>query len=341
VSAGTYGTCALTTAGGVQCWGSNQNGELGNNATTDSHVPVAVVGLSSGVAAIAAGQTAHNCALTTSGGLLCWGLNQYGQLGNGTTTDSHVPVPVSGLSTGVLAVSAGQEHTCALTGAGVDCWGWNDHGQLGNDSTTNSPVPVPVPGLPSGVLSIAAGGRHTCALTTAGGVHCWGLNNVGQLGNNSTTESHVPVPVSGLSSGVVSIVAGEGDTCAVTTAGAAECWGELGGLVPSAVSGFSSGVAALAAGAGHLCALTTSGGVLCLGSNPSGELGNNSLMNSAVPVSVVGLSSGVVAISAGGGEHNCAVTTTGAVECWGWNLYGQLGNNSTTDALVPVSVIEP
>jgi hypothetical protein len=154
IAAGYYFTCALTTAGGVQCWGSNFNGQLGNDSTIGSYAPVAVTGLSSGVSAVAAGD-AHTCALTTSGGVQCWGDNQYGQLGNNSTTESHVPVAVTGLSSGVSALAAGGDHTCALTTAGgVQCWGDNANGQLGNDSTTNSDVPVAVMGLSSGVSAI-------------------------------------------------------------------------------------------------------------------------------------------------------------------------------------------
>jgi alpha-tubulin suppressor-like RCC1 family protein len=346
VTAGASHACALTTAGGVQCWGDNSSGDLGNNATTQSNVPVAVSGLSSGVAAIAAGQ-AFTCALTTAGGVQCWGGNGNGALGNNTTTDSHVPVAVSGLSSGVVAIAAGQSHSCALTTAGgVQCWGFNSNGQLGNNSTTTqSNVPVAVSGLSSGVAAIAAGDLYGCALTTAGGIQCWGNNPNGQ-------PSLVPVAVSGLSSGVAAIAAGSGHACALTTAGAALCWGDnsdgqLGNNsttqsnVPVAVSGLSSGVAALAAGQYHTCALTTAGAAVCWGDNELGELGNNSTTQSNVPVAVSGLSSGVAAIAAAKlGYFSCALTTGGGVQCWGLNNSGELGNNSTTNSLVPVPTDE-
>jgi alpha-tubulin suppressor-like RCC1 family protein len=350
VTAGHGHTCARTTTGGVQCWGFDAYGQLGDGASADSPLPVAVSGLSSDVTAISAGLE-HTCALTAAGGVLCWGNNSAdGQLGNGSTADSHVPVAVAGLSSGVTAISAGQVHTCALTAGGVQCWGYDGDGQLGNGSTADSHVPVAVAGLSSGVTSVAAGGLHTCAVTK-GGVQCWGYDGDGQLGNGSTANSHVPVAVAGLSSGVASVATGFDYTCALTTAGAVLCWGNnefgqlgdgsaVGSEVPIAVSGLSSGVAAVATGDGHACALTTAGGVLCWGYGMDGELGNGSAAQSLVPVAVSGLSSGVAAIAVGG-THACALTTAGAVRCWGENMNGQLGDGSTTQSLVPVAVIEP
>jgi hypothetical protein len=225
LAAGGGYTCILTTSGGVKCWGYNSDGELGNNSTTSSSLPVDVSGLTSGVSAISTGGY-HTCALTTGGGVKCWGENFYGELGNNSTTDSPVPMDVSGLTSGVSAIATGYLHTCALTiGGGLKCWGDNASGQLGNNSSTNSSVPVNVSGLTSGVSAISAGDYHTCALTTSGGVKCWGWNNYGQLGNNSTIDSHVPVDVSGLTSGVSAIAAGDLHTCALTTGGGVKCWG--------------------------------------------------------------------------------------------------------------------
>ena len=302
VSAGGYHTCALTSSGGVKCWGQNGHGQLGNGTNAWSNVPVNVSGLSSGVSAISGGYK-YTCAVTSGGAVKCWGDNWAGQLGNGTDTDSNVPVNVSGLSSGVSAISAGSDHTCALTsGGGAKCWGYNGYGSLGNGTDIDySNVPLDVYGLSSGVIAISAGyDCYSCALTSSGGVKCWGGNWNSQLGNDTIIlYSNVPVNVSGL----------------------------------------ASGVSAISAGGGHTCALTSGGGAKCWGGNGAGQLGNGTRTGSNVPVNVSGLSSGISAISAGS-VHTCALTSGGGAKCWGYNYWGQLGNGTAGSNFdVPVNVI--
>jgi alpha-tubulin suppressor-like RCC1 family protein len=337
VAAGAAHTCAVTAGGGVKCWGYNYQGQLGNGTTTDRLIPAAVVGLSAGIQAVAAGG-AHTCALTTGGGVKCWGDNTYGQLGDGTITSRLTPVNVVGLSRGVKAIAAGGSHTCALTGGnGVKCWGSNSNGQLGDSTTTDRSIPVPVVGLSKGVLAITAGESHTCAVRYGVGVKCWGYNYHGQLGDGTTTDRNTPVDVVGLSSGEMAIAAGFDYTCAVTAVGGVKCWGAENGLTPADVVGLSSGVTTVAAGAYHTCALTTGGGIKCWGWNWTGQLGDGTRFDRSVPVVVVGLSSGVTVINAGS-EHTCAVTAGGGVKCWGDNTYGQLGIDASGSWLTPVAV---
>ena len=226
IAAGGTHSCALTTGGGVKCWGWNGWGQLGDGTYTERHAPVNVVGLGSGVAAIATGWL-HVCALTTAGGVKCWGQNRNGQLGDGTTTDRHMPVDVVGLGSGVAAIAAGYEHTCALTETNkVKCWGSNWDGQLGDGTTTDRYTPVNVVGLESAVTAIADDWHHTCALTTGGGVKCWGDNWDGQLGDGTTIDRYTPVDVVGLESGVAAIATGGYFTCALTEESGVKCWGD-------------------------------------------------------------------------------------------------------------------
>ena len=300
--------------------------------------------------AIAAGPY-HTCALTSLGAVKCWGANSFGQLGDGTTTDSLTPVGVPGLASGVTAVAAGERHTCALTGGGVKCWGYNEAGELGNGTTIQSLTPVEVTGLTSGATAIAAGwGGHTCALMSGGGVKCWGNNGGGQLGNGSTSRSSVPVDVVGLTSGVIAVAAGDGHTCALTSGGGVKCWGANpsgllwngttpDSLTPADLAGLTSGVIAIAAGEYHTCALMSGGGVKCWGANSWGQLGDDSTTDSLTPVDVSGLMSGVTEITANGlSSYTCALMSSGGVKCWGHNKAGQLGNGTTTDSSVPVDV---
>jgi alpha-tubulin suppressor-like RCC1 family protein len=347
ISAGDAHTCAVTAAGGARCWGWNPYGQIGDGTTADRHTPVDVWGFSSGMATISAG-SGYTCSVTSSGGAKCWGWNLFDQLGDGTGTDTPYPVGVSGLSSGAVAVSAGRYHTCAITtGGGAKCWGWNLYGQVGDGSTTNRGTPRNVSGLSSGVAEIAVGDSHSCALTTGGGVKCWGLNDVGQLGDGSTTNSPMPVDVSGLTSGVAEIAVGDSHSCALTTGGAVKCWGnnfygQLGdgsttsSSTPVNVSGLSSGATAISAGGNHTCAVD-GGAAKCWGRNSKGQLGDGTTTGSSTPVSVSDLSAGVTAISAGD-SHSCALTTGGRALCWGSNVYGQLGNGKTADRLTPVQV---
>jgi alpha-tubulin suppressor-like RCC1 family protein len=226
VSVGDQHTCAVTTGGGAFCWGSNDSGQLGDGTKTRRSVPVQVHGLATGVASVSAGYR-HTCALTTAGAVLCWGLNTYGELGDGSSSTRLHPVGVTGLASGALVVSAGAVHTCALTSAGgVSCWGDNSLGQLGDGTTTNQAVPVTVTGLASGVASVSAGNESTCAVTTGGGVQCWGSNRTGALGDGTTITRTAPVHVVGLEAGVSAVSVGLLTACAVKSNGRALCWGD-------------------------------------------------------------------------------------------------------------------
>jgi alpha-tubulin suppressor-like RCC1 family protein len=271
-------------------------------------------------------------ASAASNGAMAWGDNSFGELGNGTTTGTDVPVAVSELS-GITAVGAGDAYSLALLNDGtVRSWGAGSNGVLGDASEANSDVPVSVTGL-SGVTAIAAGEENDLALLSNGTVMAWGSNAGGALGDGKTEKeqesSDVPVAVSGLS-GVTAIAAGSASSLALLSNGTVMAWGNfVPGVesdVPVAVSGLS-GVIAIAAGRAFNLALLSNGTVMAWGSNSLGQLGDGTTENSSTPVAVSGLS-GVTAISAGG-EDSFAVLGGHTVMAWGWNESGQLGDGTT------------
>ncbi len=366
VSAASSGdhTCALINTGEMKCWGNNSAGQLGDGITTGTAVPVDVIGLSGSAISIAAGDS-HTCAVISGGGIQCWGDNYNGGFGNGTTTSSLFPVDAIGLGGSATAIAATGGRTCALVSTGtMQCWGWNSYGQIGDGTSTQRLTPVDVlwslPPTPTPTAAstptatptvVSAGSQYTCASTSSGGGKCWGSNSNGQLGDSTTTGSYTPVDVFGLNSNLTAIAAApDGEhTCAVTSTGAVKCWGwnnqgQLGDgttidrNVPVDVVGLSMGVIAVAVGQLHSCALTNTGAVKCWGNNSNGQLGNGTTTDSYTPVDVVGLNSGVTAFTLGA-YHTCAVTSTGALKCWGNNYQGQLGDGTTIDRNTPVDVV--
>jgi alpha-tubulin suppressor-like RCC1 family protein len=351
ISAGDDHTCEVTPAGAAMCWGGNTSGELGSAAYPGSKKPVVVTGLSKGVVSIAAGD-AYSCALTSGGGIKCWGDNENGALGH-PGADGAKPVDVAGLTSGAVAVAVDTGDTCAITsGGGVKCWGYNGNGEVGDGTHVNRKTPVAVAGLASGVTAIGIGGAvlgdHSCVLTTGGGVKCWGYNGDGALGDGTETNRPKPVAVSGLSHGVVAIAVGGDHDCAVTSGGAVECWGDnlFGQLgtgttdsseTPVAVSGLTSGVRAIAAGGSGTCALLRNRAVECWGYNADGELGDGTHRSRSVPTPVAGLTGGVAAITVGS-YHSCALSESGAIKCWGSNDSGDLGDGTAIDRRTPVEV---
>ncbi len=283
----------------------------------------------------------HVCTIVDEGLTKCVGSNAGGELGDDTTTDSKAAVSVLGLA-GVRALAAGGFHTCALLDSGaVKCWGSNVAGQLGDGTLETRLMPVDVPALGTNAVALTAGASHTCALLRGGAVKCWGGNEEGQLGNDSTTGSRVPVDVPLVATSISSGVFAR-HTCASTAAGIS-CWGsnrrgQLGNgttdksLVPNGVAGLGPG--AIAVGVSHTCALTREG-VFCWGDNRAGELGTDGLDQARSPVVVDGLRSGATRLTCG--AHHCCVALESEVMCWGNNRAGQLGDPTATRRLpVPV-----
>lgn len=345
------------------CWGLNANGQLGNGLVANAFGPVSLNVLS-GIVDIAAGGW-HTCALMDDATVWCWGLNNAGQLGNGTTSDANTPNPtpvqVTGL-TGVVSISAGAAHTCAIKTDGTTwCWGANGDGQLGDNATHQicdmspfppddcSPSAVQVSGLLEAV-TVSAGGSHTCAIRSNDTVWCWGWNNQGQVGDGTTvTPRATPVLVTALPT-AVAIDGGLGHTCAVRSDGTVWCWGwnnrgQIGvgsaaQNVPTPTQVSLTDVAAFTTGYDHTCAVQTSGTTTCWGANTYGQLGDNGVADANSPVPVTGFTDGVLISSIG--EYTCATRSDGTAWCWGWNDFGQLGDGSAAvDSNVPVPVVLP
>jgi alpha-tubulin suppressor-like RCC1 family protein len=332
IAAGYEHTCAVTSTGGVQCWGDGTSGDTGPNSFTQG-TPAAVTGLSASAKAVATGKY-FSCALLVTGNVECWGDNSQGQLGTGTAAStSSTPVAIAGLASGITQITTGQDFACAVaSGQTVQCWGNGASGQLGNGTTASNPTPQTVSSL-SGVTAIAAGDTHVCAVS-GGGLWCWGNNSSHQLGSATPPTSSTPLNVAGLS-GVTGIAAGNDQSCAVTTGGVS-CWGGDGfgdtgnpaSATPAAVAGLS-GALAVAAGGNSSCAITAGNGVMCWGDGQSCELGNGTCLGSQTPVQVTGLTSGVLSIAVSL-THSCALLSDGGASCWGGDDIGQLGNGATT-----------
>lgn len=291
----------------------------------------------------------NSCGVTTHGTAFCWGDNAHGQIGNGETSQVHPPARVRG---GVLyfetfAIGGGQ--TCALTfQREAYCWGNTSFGEGGFGENDGAWLPVTRVSGGHAFRQITAGGNHTCGVTTEDVAYCWGLNSQGQLGDGTTTNRNRPVEVTG-GHAFVQISAGpastDNHTCAVTTGGAAYCWGvnrdgELGDgtttprLEPVEVEGGLT-FAEIAAGGTHTCGITPEGAAWCWGAG-GGQLGNGTDEPTPSPVEVSG-GHRFREITAGNG-FTCAVTTDGGAYCWGSNSLGQLGDGTTQERRVPVAV---
>lgn len=327
VGAGGAYTCARMVDGTVECWGSNEQRQLGDGTTTNSPVPIPVFGITTATAISTGGY--HSCAHLQDNTLLCWGLNNNGELGNESTPGSAV-VQVRGIKGS--SVAAGGHHSCAvLEDSTVRCWGYNVLGQLGNGTTDNSSSPVAVTGMTTATM-VAAGGGHNCARLANQTVKCWGYNNEGQLGNGTKTNSSVPVPVLGITT-ATSVSVGERHSCARLEDSTVHCWGlntvgQLGNgktgtsLNPVVVTGLTTATT-VATGPFHACALLADKTVRCWGDNSKGQLGDGTTTNSSVPVPVLGITT-ATAISTGG-YNSCARLENGTIVCWGDNKSGQLG----------------
>lgn len=299
--------------------------------------------------ALAVGHNNFACALRCDGSVWCWGANDFGQLGDGTTTARATPAPVRGLGGPATAIAAGYDHACAVVRGALRCWGYNTDGALGDGTREDRHLPVSVTGLDGPVTEVAGGGLHTCARLEGGALRCWGQNQYGALGDGSNLNRTTPRAVVALNGVADALTLGQYSTCARTTVGDVRCWGfnAFGVLgdgsmnhrdTPQPVA-LPEPARAVSLLANHVCAALDAGAVWCWGYNVDGALGDRTTTTRLRPVAVRGLDVAAVTVTVGG-RHSCIANSEGALRCWGGNERGQLGDGSTTRRLDPVAVVD-
>lgn len=359
VASGARHTVALGDDGGTYSWGQDVYGQLGNGETVGSTSAPTTIATPAGVTFIAidAGDD-HSVAIGDDGHTYAWGLNTYGQLGDGTTTSRSTPTKVQA-PTGVTftSVAAGEGHTLAIGDDGsVYAWGWNLFGQLGDGTTTNGSIPTKVP-TPTDVdvTSIAAGGYHSLATGDDGTTYAWGNNANGQLGDESKVQRLTPTPVKapdGVSFG--SIAAGAYHSLAISLDGTPYGWGfNDDGAVGDGTSGIDRLIPteALAPTGVSFTLITVDtytslavgddGNVYVWGYNGGNQLGDGTYVSTSTPTKVATLPDGVVVSVAASPNHATAITTGGATYAWGFNAQGVVGDGTTTTTSEPVEIFLP
>jgi len=351
ISAAFYHVCAVRRSGNVQCWGWEQEGELGyGGVRSGSTTPVSVEGIATATD-VATGRR-HTCSVLKSGETFCWGSGDDGRLGPDRET-SATPVEVREVPGSAVEVVAGRFHSCALLEDGrVLCWGgFGAHLGKIPEGTDAAPIEVAELAAPS---ALAAGDFHNCAVVRGGEVECWGDNRWNQLGNadEDSSSSPVPVEVEGITS-ATEVAAGRTFSCALLERGNVQCWGggEFGELGHGSTTGSATPVevqgvrsaAEVSGGRYHVCAVLESGAIRCWGRGHRGQLGNGKTggsetgkreddYRSATPVEVEDVSSAVDV--AAGGRHTCALLESGEARCWGHpSVHGKRPNSA-----VPVEV---
>ena len=322
--------CVILASRGLDCWGDNTYGQLGNgtvggpDGANGYDTPQPVTGIANAEAIATDGYGGGYCAVLTSGRVDCWGDNAYGQLGNGTLggPDSYggydTPQAVTGVTNALSVVSHGYPSYCAVLASGaVDCWGDDGYGELGNGMDSGySDTPQPVVGI-TGVVDMAGDGQSYCAVLASGGIECWGENASGELGNGMVGGPDLD-----------------------------QSGSQYGYDTPQAVTGITDAVAVVSDGAEDdvdpgYCAILASGGVDCWGDNPYGQLGNGTVggpdatrygSGYDTPQVVTGITAAVEIANDGDttglDAGYCAVLVSGGVDCWGYNALGQLGNGT-------------
>lgn len=330
VTSGTLHSCAVGNNARVYCWGSDGQGQLGVvPPVLERPTPTGIAAAGGVFVAVAAGE-AHTCGADRNLEMRCWGANDAGQLGLGSTGAPGLPSAIVS-AFDYVSVVAGGGHTCALTQVGTAvCWGRNSSGELGKGDTATGLAPAPAAGGRV-FVQLVAGAAHTCGLTANQTAFCWGGNALGQLGDSGLQPQTEPDSVRAPE--LTGLTAGGNHTCGVD-GGPAYCWGsnsrgESGSglpdsalVIPAPVTG-GLAFASLTAGGDFTCGLTLAGAAYCWGANDRGQLGDGTQTDRPAPTAVSG---GLTFTAlAAGNLHVCGVTPDHAIYCWGDGTSGQLG----------------
>lgn len=308
------------------------------------------------VAYLVDGGAEHTCAIKTDSSLWCWGMNEFGQLGDWKVGNdicypgypfSCVKLPKQ-ITTEILQISAGDFHTCAIkTDGSLWCWGLNMQGQLGDGTIESKSTPVQIM---TGVSQVSAGGAHTCAIKNDGSLWCWGYNFLGQVGDGMIGNDLCPIPFQQpqpcvkspkqIMTGVLQVSAGNNHTCAIRTDGSLWCWGWGNALVRpgnelTPVQIIPSGVSQVSAGEFHTCVIKSDNSLWCWGQNFGGQLGDGTTMEKSTPTQIM---VDVLQVSSGY-SHTCAVKTDNSLWCWGWSYVGQVGDGTVGYKLSPIQIM--
>ena len=340
----------LFTTGGLWTWGYNSLGALGDNTRVNKSSPVQTIAAGTNWKQVSGGFF-HTAAIKTDGTLWLWGYNNNGQLGDNTIAAKSSPVQTIAGGTNWKLVSGGAYHTAAIkTDGTLWLWGRNSYGQLGDNTAVSKSSPVQTISGGTNWKLVGCGQYHTAAIKTDGTLWTWGQNNFGQLGDNTVAAKSSPVQTIAAGTNWKQVSSGYNHTAVIKTDGTLWLWGRnsVGALGDNTVAAKSSPVQTIAAGtnwkqvgcgSNHTAAIKTDGTLWLWGYNSYGQLGDNTIVNKSSPVQTIAGGTNWKQVSSGGSKHIAAIKTDGTLWTWGYNSYGQLGDNTAVSKSSPVQTI--
>ena len=342
----------------LMTWGFNaNNGNLGDNTTTNRSSPVQTIAYGANWKQVSSGSY-HTACIKTDGTLWIWGWNYRGQIGDNTSTNVSSPVQTITFGTNWKNVSSGVDHCAAIkTDGTLWCWGRNIYGQLGDNTITDKSSPVQTIAfgtnwkqVSAGNGTFAAGGNNTAAIKTDGTLWCWGLNSTGQLGDNTVINRSSPVQTIAFGTNWKQVSAGNGNFAAIKNDGTLwtcgyNLYGQLGdnSIVkkssPVQTVAYGTNWKQVSCGHSHTAAIKTDGTLWIWGGNTTyGNLGDNTTVSRSSPVQTIAYGTNWKSVTCAS-QHTAAIKTDGTLWIWGDNQYGQLGNNTLVSKSSPIQTI--